>query len=284
MDDPGAAAWRVLDRARTRGGDELVLRARGSTFEIRCNGWELMASRAHHSEEVAARLACVRAAMRPAPRVLIGGLGLGYTLRAALDALGARAEVFVAEVFDAVIAWNRGPLAALAHAPLADPRVRVECVDVADVIAHAPASFDAIVLDVDNGPAAIMLERNRALYGARGLAALRRALTPGGVLAVWAADRDPAFEARLRAAGFSPRMRDVPARGRAGDPSHTIYLATRGRDAGARGEIGDFTGPRSPRRRSGRCPGRASAAPPCGPRRAACRCGARRTDAARSAG
>jgi spermidine synthase len=215
-------AWTELARTRTAAGDELVLRERAGAFEIRCNGWELMSNRAHHSESALARLAC--AGRRGQARVLIGGLGMGYTLRAALDGLDASARVVVAELLPEVVAWNHGPLAPLAGRPLADARVSVECRDVAAVLGERPGGFDAVLLDVDNGPEAVMLPGNRGLYGAKGLALMRAALRPGGVLAVWSADRSAAFEACLTAAGWRWTATEVPARGGPDDPRHTVYL------------------------------------------------------------
>lgn len=215
--------WTELAHAQGPGGESLVLRRRGGTFEIRCDGWELMSNRAHHSEQALGRLGC--AGLASGARVLIGGLGMGYTLRAALDALPADARVTVAEIFDQVAEWNRGPLAALAHRPLDDPRVALRRADVASLL--AAATFDAVLLDVDNGPDAAMLAQNAALYSCAGLHRLRGALAPGGRLAVWSADRSPGFEARLAACGLAWRGVDVPARGAADDPLHTLYLATR---------------------------------------------------------
>jgi spermidine synthase len=213
--------WSVLDRALAPSGEELVLRRSGSVFEIRCNGWELMSTRAQHSEQELARLGC--AGLGAGARVLIGGLGLGYTLQAALDALPATARVTVAELFAAVVRWNRGPLAALAGRPLEDPRVVVRQADVAALL--APGAFEAILLDTDNGPEAPVLAGNAALYGAAGVRGLRGALAPGGRLAVWSADRSSRFEARLAACGLAWECREVAARGRPGDPRHALYIA-----------------------------------------------------------
>jgi spermidine synthase len=210
-------AWTELARA-----GELVLRARGGLFEIRCNGWELVSNRAHHSESVLARLVCTR--LEGAARMLIGGLGMGYTLRAALDALDASARVVVAELLPEVVAWNRGPLAALAGRPLADARVSVDCRDVAAVLGERRGAFDAVVLDVDNGPEAVMLPGNHRLYAAEGLLLLRAALRVGGVVGVWSADRSAAFEACLTAGGWRWSATLVPARGGPDDPRHTIYV------------------------------------------------------------
>lgn len=217
-------SWTELSRARTTDGDCLILRRRGDTFEIRCNGWELMSNRAHHSEETLARLATEHMRGR-APAMLIGGLGMGYTVRAALDALPPGARIIVAELLPEIVDWNRDYLAGLAGDPLADGRVTVVCRDVIDLLRERPAGFDAIVLDVDNGPGALSMGRNRQLYGADGLALIRRALRPSGLLAVWAADPWRPFEDALRGAGLRWRAVCVPARLAPGDPEHTIYLA-----------------------------------------------------------
>jgi spermidine synthase len=216
--------WRERARATTSAGEELVLRERAGTFEIRCNGWDLMSSRAHHSEQVMARMAC-RQLGPAAPRVLIGGLGMGFTLRAALDVLPGSAVVVVAELIAEVIAWNQGVLAPLAGRPLDDPRVRVACADVAAML--QPHSFDAILLDVDNGPGAVMLRGNGALYAPTGMQRLQGALRRDGRLAVWSADPSPRFERTLRNLGLSWARTDVPARGVEDDPLHTIYLVSR---------------------------------------------------------
>jgi len=218
-------SWTELSRAETATGDQLVLRERAGCVELRCNGWDLMSSRAHHSEEVLAALACTRiSAARP--YVLIGGLGFGYTLRATLDRLPAASAVMVAELLPEVIAWNQDVLGPLAGRPLADPRVTVVRGDVAQLLhASAPARFDAILLDTDNGPDAVMLAGNTILYATPGLRRIRRALRPGGVLAVWSAGRSSGFAARLGAGGFRHEAHDISARGGPNDPLHTIYLA-----------------------------------------------------------
>ena len=203
-------------------GAELVLSRRGEDYEIRCNGWELMSSRAHRSEEALARLGC--ADLPPAPRVLIGGLGMGFSLRAALDSLPGSARVIVAELVAEIIAWNRGPLAALAGRPLDDPRVAVHCGDVSELLSGN--KFDAILLDIDNGPATPIYSDAPPLYTADGLRCVRSALTPDGVLAVWSADRSPTFEEVLSAAGFAWRSADVAASD-AATTTHTIYLASK---------------------------------------------------------
>jgi spermidine synthase len=216
--------WEILGRERAPGGGELVLARRGTEYSIRVDGRELMSSRLHTSEEELARLACSYIRGEERPRVLVGGLGLGYTLRAALDALPAEASATVAEIVPAVIAWNQGPLAPLAGHPLADPRVDVDPRDVAIVLAAGEARFDAILLDVDNGPESLTRAANADLYGARGLARARRALRPGGVLAVWSAARHSGFADRLVHAGFVVERREVPPRPGAGGRKHTIFL------------------------------------------------------------
>lgn len=215
-------SWDELARATTACGEELVLRERAGTFEIRCNGWDLMSNRAHYSEQWMARTACEQLPA-DAPRVLIGGLGMGFTLRAALDVLPATAVVVVAELLAEIIAWNRGVLAPLAHRPLDDPRVSVARADVAELL--QPDSFDAILLDVDNGPDAVMLRGNASLYGPQGVQRMRRALRAGGILAVWSASPSPRFERTLRAAGFLWDRTDVAARGAEDDPLHSVYRA-----------------------------------------------------------
>jgi len=212
----------------TPDGRELVLSRRGDVFHIHIDRYELMASRAHGSEEELARLAIAALPATLAPRILVGGMGMGFTVRAALDALADRpqATVEVAEVFPAVVAWNRGPLAALAREPLADPRVAVVEADVADVVAGADARYDAILLDVDNGPEALTLDSNRRLYAPAGLRALRAALTAEGVLAVWSTDDDPRFAHRLGETGFSVSTHRVRARAGRG-ARHVVFLARR---------------------------------------------------------
>jgi spermidine synthase len=217
------ASWEELARVRSAAGDELILRRRGGIYEIRCNGYDLMSNRAHRSEEALAELALETVAAS-APRILIGGLGMGYTLRAALDHAPADARITVAEILPAIVAWNGDVLASLAGRPLEDPRVDLRESDI-DALLDGIAGFDAILLDVDNGPAAVVHAGNDPLYSARGLRRLRRALAPGGVLAVWSADRAPFFEALLEDADLAWRASEVAARGVAGDPLHVIYVA-----------------------------------------------------------
>lgn len=162
-----------------------------------------MSSRVHASEDALGALGCERARTLTEPRVLVGGLGMGFTLRAALDVLAPDASVQVTELLPAVVEWNRGPLGELARRPLDDPRVRLEEADVVLTLRASPGRFDAVLLDIDNGPAALTSSSNALLYTRQGVAAAQASLRPGGVLAVWSARGDRAFERRLRGAGFS---------------------------------------------------------------------------------
>lgn len=188
-------------RATTPDGRTLTLHQHDADFLIRVDGVELMSTRQHHSEERLAELACGGLDTVVGARVLIGGLGMGFTLRAALRALRADARVTVAELLPAVIAWNSDPDVGLGADAIADPRVEVVAADVADVLGRG--GWHAIVLDVDNGPDGLTTAANDRLYAPAGLAAARAALVPGGRLAVWSAADDPAFERRLRRAGFA---------------------------------------------------------------------------------
>jgi spermidine synthase len=218
--------WETVDRARAPDGAELVLARRGDEWVIRAAGRILMSSRAHGSEEALAALALARVA-RPRT-VVLGGLGLGYTLRAALDRLPPEARVIAVELSAAIVAWNRGPIAQLAGRPLEDPRVRLQVGDVRARIAEARGAFDAILLDVDNGPAALAHPANDPLYGTAGVAACRDALRAGGILGVWSAGPDAGYRARLERAGFEVEEPDVCARGPgAGGVRHVVFLAAR---------------------------------------------------------
>ena len=204
----------------------MTLGQRGREYLIRVAGAELMSSDLHGSEERLAQLACEALAGRETPwRFLVGGLGMGFTLRAALDALPADSLVVVAEIVPEVVAWNRKELAPLADSPLEDPRVEVALADVARVI-RDPAGWDAILLDVDNGPSAMTRDDNDLLYSVQGLERTRQALRPGGVLAVWSVGPDRHFEERLRQAGFQCQSQEVPARlGQKSGSMHTLFLA-----------------------------------------------------------
>lgn len=219
--------WILLCDSHTPDGTRLTLMTRDREHVIFADGKLLMSSRMHGSEEALATLACAHIRTAHAPRVLVGGLGLGYTLRATLDVLPAGAHVVVAELVSGVVEWNRGPLAPLANHPLEDARVEVALGDVAVTMGQATGGFDAILLDVDNGPDAFTSSLNKGLYDNHGVMQARAALRPGGVLAVWSAWEDRKFEQRLRWAGFTVTVRRVRARLKQGGPKHTIFLASR---------------------------------------------------------
>ena len=217
----------LIDTAEVPGGETLRLFRRGGDFMIVLDRNELMNSRMSGSEEALADLACARVCGRRAPRVLIGGYGMGFTLRAALRALGADAEVVVAELVPGIIAWARGPMAVLTDGCLDDPRVTVIEGDVGAVIADGVGAYDAILLDVDNGPDGLSRAGNDRLYHAGGLAAAKAALRPGGVLAVWSAAPDAGFVRRMRSAGFAVEEVVVRARSNGKGPRHVIWLGVR---------------------------------------------------------
>jgi len=221
--------WQLIDTAKIPGnGGELELRQRGADFTISIvGGGVLMSTRAYGSEDALARLACKRIAGRTAARVLIGGLGMGFTLAAALRHLGDDAEVTVAELVPAVVAWNRGELGGHADHPLRDSRTRVREGDVAGVLRSVRQAFDAILLDVDNGPKGLTHKKNDWLYSTDGLTAAYTALRPEGVLAVWSAGPDQAFTTRLQKVGFRVKQAKVREHGKKGS-LHTIWLAERG--------------------------------------------------------
>jgi spermidine synthase len=209
----------VLERVATPLG-EMTLSRRGDDYSIRVAGVELMNSRNHVSEDELGTIATAPVRDRAAPRVLIGGLGLGYTLRAALDHLPAAARVDVCELVPDVVRWNREIYGALAGHPIADPRVQVIEDDVAHVIERSIAHYDAILLDVDNGPDGLA-RHNDKLYRARGLATARAALVSGGVLAVWSSFESPTFTKWLRDTGFTVEVARIKARG----SRHVVWLA-----------------------------------------------------------
>jgi spermidine synthase len=217
--------WEVLGRTRTPDGIELTLTRHTSEYVIQANGLSLMSSRTHSSEDALAILGCHRARTLPRPDVLIGGLGMGFTLRAALDVLPADARLVVAELVPAVVEWNRGPLGALAKHPLDDPRVHLEEGDVAAIMRSNRGRFDVVLLDVDNGPIALSASSNEGLYDREGVAVARTSLRPAGVLAIWSARDERPFERRLRAAGFSVRRERVRSRLKEGGSRHTILVA-----------------------------------------------------------
>lgn len=216
----------LLGTAEVPGGDPLRLFRRGADFMIVLDRNELMNSRMSGSEEALATMTIERL-HTPAPHLLIGGYGMGFTLRAALAKLGPAARVTVAELVPEIVAWARGPMAALTAGCLDDPRVALRYGDVADAIADGAGQYDAILLDVDNGPDGLVRAANDRIYAARGLATARAALRPGGVLAVWSAGKDPAFTRRLREAGFAVDEVSVRARSNGKGAMHTIWFGRR---------------------------------------------------------
>lgn len=220
--------WCLLDTATVPGGEgNLRLMRRGAEFSIRLDHYELMNSRLSGSEEALAAIACDRIKSRKAAKVLIGGLGMGFTLRAALASLGADASVTVAELVPAVIKWAGGPMIDVFGSSLADPRASIREADVGELIRSGSSNFDAILLDVDNGPDGLTRKANDVLYGLPGLRAARRALRAGGVLTVWSAKPDPKFTRRLRQTDFDVDMIEVPAGRSRGGRKHVIWIATR---------------------------------------------------------
>ncbi|MDQ6432632.1 hypothetical protein RB623_01025 [Mesorhizobium sp. LHD-90] len=218
--------WIQLDRAPVPGGGELRLKQRGSEFSIMLGANELMNSRLSGSEEALAKFSCKRIRGRPTQKILIGGLGMGFTLRAALAQLGDDASVTVAELVPAVVAWARGPMAPVFCGCLDDPRVVIHEGDVGDLIRSGKGFWDAILLDVDNGPEGLTRQGNDALYDLSGLASAHAALKPGGVLSVWSSGPDAGFTRRLRQAGFSVEEVATRARGKRG-ARHVIWIATK---------------------------------------------------------
>jgi spermidine synthase len=232
--------WELLGQTRTPEGEEMTLTRHGSEYVILAGGQALMSSRMHGSEESLAMFACARARTLETPCCLVGGLGMGFTLRAALDLLPPDATVIVSELVPALVDWNRGPLGALARHPLRDKRVVLEVGDVGALLCGKSGRFDAILLDVDNGPSAFTASRNADLYGDRGLAVARAALKPGGVLGVWSSREDRRFEQRLRYAGFDVTVERVRGRLKKGGPRHTIFIgAVSSRSASAAHSVDD---------------------------------------------
>jgi len=220
--------WVKIDTARIPGTDgELRLMRRGKEFSIMLGTNELMNSRLSGSEAALATLAAKKIEAVKKPLMLIGGLGMGFTLRAALAVLGADAKIVVAELVPAVVAWARGPMAEISGGCLNDPRVSVLETDVTEVIRAHPRKFDAILLDVDNGPEGLTRKANDALYNPAGLKAAHAALRARGVLAVWSSGANPAFAKRLHQAGFDVNEVAVRATGKGVGARHIIWVATR---------------------------------------------------------
>jgi len=216
--------FETLDRVATPEGRELSLHHHDGHYFIHLDGEELMSTWVHGSESALAELACRELPHAKRPRILIGGLGLGFTLRAALEVLPKNAEVIVAELFPRVVEWNRTHLADRGR-PLDDPRVRVHSGDVLGLLRESSSRrYHAVLLDVDNGPSEWCLESNSGLYNRQGLDQIRKSIVPGGILAVWSAYPDPTFVKNLKKGGFQARAQNVRGRGKKG-PRHTIFLA-----------------------------------------------------------
>jgi len=220
-------ARELIDTARVPGGEDMHLYRHDRDFMIVLGNNELMSSRMSGSEIELATQTIARLKGRPHIRLLIGGYGMGFTLRAALKALPADARVVVVELVDEIIDWARGPMAELAAGCLDDPRVELVMDDVVAEIANSPGQYDAILLDVDNGPDGLTRRDNNKLYSMRGLRAARDALTAGGVLAIWSASQDKAFAQKLRDTHFEVDEVRVAARSNGKGPKHTIWFATK---------------------------------------------------------
>jgi spermidine synthase len=215
--------WNIVERALTPDGKTISLDEHDGVYSIRVDSAELMSTRQHGSEDRIAELACAHLKGKRGARVLIGGLGVGFTLKAALAAVGPDASVVVAEIVPAVVEWNQNPAYSLAGGAMADPRVCVVQQDVAEVIRGTYGAYDSIVLDVDNGPAALTVDGNARLYDDSGLRQARLALKPGGCAAFWSAAPDVAFEKSLARAGFAVEVHRSRAHAGSGR-WHTIFL------------------------------------------------------------
>src|SRR5450432_2060902 len=225
--------WEHIGTARVPGADvELRLMRRGTDFSMMLGQNELMSSRLSGSEAALATLACRSIEAVERPHLLIGGLGMGFTLRAALAVLGSEARIVVAELVPAVIDWARGPMAEIFGDSLGDPRASIRSADVVEVIRTHTGAFDAILLDVDNGPEGLIRKANDALYDLKGLKAIRRALRPRGVLAVWSSGPNASFSKRLRDAGFDVNEVAVRATAKRSGARHVIWFAARPGRAG----------------------------------------------------
>ncbi len=218
--------WEEIGRAKVPGEvNELILRRRGQEFSIQTAGTELMNSRVHGSEDALAKLALDRIHKKDELKILIAGLGMGYTLGAVLEQVSSDARILVSELVPTVVSWNRDHLGHLSRMPLDDPRVKVEVADVASIIWKARSDWDVILLDVDNGPSGLTQKSNNRLYTRAGLKACFQALAPGGVLAVWSAGADDAFTRSLNQCGFKAKAVMVSARPNNKGSRHVIWLA-----------------------------------------------------------
>lgn len=228
IEAPRMIPWKEIDRAKVPGNEgEVILLARGEEFSIRTAGTELMNSRIHGSEESLAELTLSRLDSKKNWQILIGGLGMGYTLAATLEQSSPQTQILVAELIPAVVKWNQKYLGHLAGVPLEDPRVRVTQEDVVKTIGKQRAAWDAILLDVDNGPAGLTREANDRLYGNSGLKGSFDALKSGGILAVWSSAVDESFTRRLKLVGFKTKIVSVRARKSGKGSKHTIWLGQR---------------------------------------------------------
>jgi spermidine synthase len=216
--------FELIGETLSADGTVIKLVSRNAEYFILADGAPLMSSRMHGSEDALATFACERFRNHPRPSVLIGGLGMGFTLRATLDLLSANSTVVVSELLPAVVDWNRGPLGPVAGNPLKDRRVRLAIEDVNLTLRSNPGVFDAVLLDVDNGPAEFTVANNAALYDSGGLAGARAALKKDGVLAIWAAHEDEKFAKRLRQSGFDVQVRRIRAHANKKGSRHTIFL------------------------------------------------------------
>jgi len=220
--------WEEIDRAKIPGQEsELILRRRDTEFSIRTGGTELMNSRVHRSEEALAGLALERAPKKRDLTILVGGLGMGYTLAETLKLSQPDTRILVAELIPTVISWNRDHIGHLAGMPLDDPRVRVEASDVATILKRQKNAWDIILLDVDNGPAGLTKRSNNRLYSDAGLKTAFKALTPNGVLGIWSAGDDPAFTRCLTRSGFKAKAVSVRAASSGKSSRHTIWIAVK---------------------------------------------------------
>ncbi len=218
--------WEEIERVKIPGQkDEIILKKRGTEFSIRIAGTELMNSRVHGSEDELAKLACSLIKEKSNPEILIGGLGMGYTLSAALEKSNPDAHITVSELIPAVVRWNRHHLGHLAGMPLDDPRVTVEQKDVAKIIWQRESFWDAILLDVDNGPEGLTRAANDRLYKSSGLRKTFLALRPGGILSIWSSKDDQGFTKRLRCCGFRIEIHAVRARKSGKGSRHIIWVA-----------------------------------------------------------
>ena len=222
--------WKVLDTAKVPGGNEVLrLKQRGAEFVIMLGDNQLMSNRLSATEQALATIACDALRAAKQPRILIGGLGMGFTLRAALKIMGPHARIEVAELVPEVVKWARGPMAEIFEGSLDDPRTKIHVKDVGELIRAAKLTYDAILLDVDNGPEGLSREANDALYDDKGLRAAHAALRPGGVLAIWSSAPHAGFSARLHKTKFAVKEIAVRAKGPRGGAQHLIWTATRAR-------------------------------------------------------